>query len=144
MRRMIMGAVLLVATMPVVGHPENMSPVDVYDIVQEEAQRIESEMFEAQMTRFDLLLRVALIEQYMHWFVPEFTKEWTRRFPEKVENMKQAGVWPDDEDLYGRRFNQLERVVLDEWMRLRNKDLAGYIDDLHKRISALEAWASTQ
>ena len=43
-----------------------MSPVDVYDIVQEEAQRIESEMFEAQMTRSDLLLRVALIEQYMH------------------------------------------------------------------------------
>ena len=35
--------------------------------------------------------------------------------------MKQAGVWPDDEDLYGRRFNQLERVVLDEWMRLRNE-----------------------
>ena len=41
MRRMIMGAVLLVATMPVVGHPENMSPVDVYDIVfREDESRI--------------------------------------------------------------------------------------------------------
>ena len=64
---------------------------------------------------------MGLIEQYMHWFVPEFTKEWEQRFPEKAKNMKEAGVWPDDEDLYGRRFNQLERVVLDEWMRLRNK-----------------------
>ena len=144
MKRMIVGAVLLVASMPVIGHPENMSPQEVYDLVQGEVQRIRDEMNEAQITRFDLLLRVELIEQYMHWFVPEFTKEWTRRFPEKVENMKQAGVWPDDEDLYGRRFNQLERVVLDEWVRLRNEDPVGYINELHKRISALEAWVNAQ
>ena len=88
--------------------------------------------------------RVLLIERYMHWFVPEFTNEWERRFPEKVKNMKEAGGWPDDEDLYGRRFNQLERIVLDEWVRLRDADLAAYANELHKRISALEEWARRQ
>ena len=106
-------------------HPENMSAQEVHALVREEAQRLQDEMTEAQITRFDLLLRVRLIEQFMHWFVPEFTNEWERRFPEKVKNMKEAGVWPDDEALYGRRFSQLERVVLDEWMRLRTDDLSG-------------------
>ena len=120
MKRMIVGAVLLVASMPAVGHPENMSAQEVYDLVQGEVQRIRDEMTDAQVTRFDLYLRVRMIERYMHWFVPEFTNEWERRFPEKVKNMKEAGVWPDDKDLYGRRFNQLERIVLDEWVRLRD------------------------
>ena len=68
-------------------HPENMSAQEVHDIVQEEVRRLQDEMTEAQITRFDLLLRVTLIEQCMHWFVPEFTNEWERRFPEKVKNM---------------------------------------------------------
>ena len=145
MKRMIVGAVLLlVASMPAVGHPENMSPQEVHNLVQGEVQRIRDEMNEAQITRFDLLLRVGMIERYMHWFVPEFTNEWERRFPEKVKNMKEAGVWPEDENLYGRRFNQLERVVLDEWVRLHDEDLAGYAAELHKRIIALEAWVRRQ
>ena len=144
----IVGAVLLVASivvsMPAVGHPENMSLQEVHELVQGEMQRIQDEMNEAQFTRFDLLLRVQMIERYMHWFVPEFTNEWEQRFPEKVKNMKEAGVWPEDENLYGRRFNQLERVVFDEWVRLRDEDLAGYAAELHKRISELEAWARRQ
>ena len=128
MRQLMVWLVLLglsAAAGTVRAHPENMSAQGVYDLVREEVRRLQDEMTEAQITRFDLLLRVALIEQYMHWFVPEFTNEWERRFPEKVKNMKEAGVWPDDEALYGRRFNQLERVVLDEWVRLRDEDLAG-------------------
>ena len=135
MKRMIVGAVLLVASMPVVGHPENMSPQEVYDLAQGEVQRIRDEMNEAQITRFDLLLRVGLIERYMHWFVPEFTKEWTRRFPEKAENMKQAGVWPDDKDLYGARFSRVETVVGDEWVRSRKME--AYIEDVANRVDAM-------
>ena len=128
MRQLMVWLVLLelsAAAGTVRAHPENMSAQEVYDIVREEARRLQDEMTEAQITRFDLLLRVTLIEQYMHWFVPEFTNEWKRRFPEKVKNMKEAGLWLDDDALYGRRFNQLERVVLDEWVRLRDEDLSG-------------------
>ena len=124
MRRPIVWLVLLglsAAAGTVQPHPENLSAQEVRNLVREEVQQLQDEMTEAQHTRFDLLLRVALIERYMHWFVPEFTNEWVRRFPEKVQNMKEAGVWPNDEDLHGRRFNQLERVVLDEWVRLREE-----------------------
>ena len=55
--------------MPAVGHPENMSLQEVHNLVQGEMQRIQDEMNEAQIARFDLLLRVQMIERYMHWFV---------------------------------------------------------------------------
>ena len=62
MKRMIMGAVLLVASMPVIGHPENMSLQEVYDVVQEEVQQIQDEMNKTQFARLDLLPSTALAD----------------------------------------------------------------------------------